>query len=524
MSILLTIIITALAAGLYELSKVGRRPKGYPPGPPTLPLIGNLHQMPKKRAHVQFSKWAEEYGPIYSLMLGTQCMIILSSDRVIKDLLDKRGNIYSSRPEMYLGQVVSNYQRLVLMEYGPTWRMIRTIIHAILNVKAAASYVPYQDLENKQMLSDLLKEPDKFIHHIRRYSNSFTTQMVFGFRVTSIDDPKLVQLYEGFEKFCEVSGTTIGALLDLFPVLRRLPDALLPIRKYAKRLHKEERELYVGHWMDVKRAIKGGSAKPCFCVDLARAQSKENISDDLAGYVSGTLLEAGSDTTAATLIGFVQAMILFPEVQENARKELDRVCGDRMPTMEDEPNLPYIRGCVKESLRWMPPVDVPHAAIKDDEYMGFKIPKGTMILSNVRGIHFSPTRYPNPHTFSPSRYLSDSRTAAESANLSDPSQRDHFAFGAGRRICQGMHIAERSLFLSISRMLWAFTFLPKKDKNGVEVLPDPEDLTEGILIQPRPFLADIRVRGKEYEKEIMEAWDGARRGLLDGKGQWKSVP
>jgi hypothetical protein len=45
------------------------------------------------------------------------------------------------------------------------------------------------------MLVGLLESPDLFIDHIRRYTNSLTTQMIFGFRTTSIDDPKLVQLF-----------------------------------------------------------------------------------------------------------------------------------------------------------------------------------------------------------------------------------------------------------------------------------------------------------------------------------------
>ena len=73
--------------------------------------------------------------------------------------------------------------------------MIRKIVHINLNVKAARTYVPYQELENKAMLVGFLDSPDLFIDHIRRYTNSLTTQMIFGFRTTSIDDPKLKQLY-----------------------------------------------------------------------------------------------------------------------------------------------------------------------------------------------------------------------------------------------------------------------------------------------------------------------------------------
>lgn len=54
-------------------------------------------------------------SPVYSLILGTKVMIVLSSDKAVKDLLDKKSAIYSSRPDMYLGQIVSGGLRTVLL-------------------------------------------------------------------------------------------------------------------------------------------------------------------------------------------------------------------------------------------------------------------------------------------------------------------------------------------------------------------------------------------------------------------------
>lgn len=74
--------------------------------------------------------------------------------------------------------------------------MIRKTVHTNLNIKVAKTYIPYQDLESKALLLGFLESPDLFIDHIRRYTSSLTTQMVFGFRTNNIDDPKLKQLFD----------------------------------------------------------------------------------------------------------------------------------------------------------------------------------------------------------------------------------------------------------------------------------------------------------------------------------------
>jgi hypothetical protein len=71
--------------------------------------------MPSKDAHLQFEKWAREYGPVYSLILGTKTMVVLSSDKAVKDLLDKKSSLYSHRPELYIGQNLCSGNLRVLM-------------------------------------------------------------------------------------------------------------------------------------------------------------------------------------------------------------------------------------------------------------------------------------------------------------------------------------------------------------------------------------------------------------------------
>jgi len=245
--------------------------------------------------------------------------------------------------------------------------------------------------------------------------------------------------------------------------------------------------------------------------------SQGNLSP-LTPLISRTLLEAGSDTTASTMVGFIQAMACFPEVQKKAQAEIDRVIGsDRLPTMADEPQLPYIRAMIKETLRWMPTTilgAVPHATSKEDEYNGYYIPQGASVMLNVWAIHMDEKRHPNPREFRPERYEGDDLNAADSAANPDASKRDHFTFGSGRRICQGMHVAERSLFLGMSRMLWGFNITPKI-RDGKPVPINPDKLTQGFVCMPETFECDIKPRDGKRARMIRESWQQAKKECVD---------
>ena len=216
--------------------------------------------------------------------------------------------------------------------------------------------------------------------------------------------------------------------------------------------------------------------------------------------------------------------MLFPEVQKKAQEHVDLVVGaERLPDIDDYPQLPYIRSCMKEATRWMSTaiLGFPHAAMEDDEYLGYHIPKGAGIMQNVFTIHMDPQRYPEPRKFDPDRYKDDVQNLVDAATNPDPARRGTFAFGAGRRICQGMHVAERSLFLAMARILWAFDIVPAKDEKGIDVLPDPSRLTQGFICMPEPFKATIKPRSPERAALIRQSWEEAQKELDPDTLQWK---
>lgn len=133
--------------------------------------------------------------------------------------------------------------------------------NSTLNISVAKAYVPYQDLENKHLLAGLLDQPSLFVDHIRRYSTSLTTQMIFGFRTIATDDPKLIRLYHVLDELTNIGGTLAGAVLEVYPALRKLPDFMWPVVQRARRSHREEKNLFMGHWLDVKKAASEGMAK-----------------------------------------------------------------------------------------------------------------------------------------------------------------------------------------------------------------------------------------------------------------------
>ncbi|KAK7681814.1 hypothetical protein QCA50_015161 [Cerrena zonata] len=126
--------IVVLVTILFYLLKIGSREVGLPPGPPTFPFVGNLHQLPKGGAWLrQFIEWSREYGGIISLKITSKPIVVLSSPRLVRDFLDRRSASTSDRPVMKLADMITGGMNLTLARNGPIWRSQRRALHSLLN-------------------------------------------------------------------------------------------------------------------------------------------------------------------------------------------------------------------------------------------------------------------------------------------------------------------------------------------------------------------------------------------------------
>lgn len=213
----------------------------------------------------------------------------------------------------------------------------------------------------------------------------------------------------------------------------------------------------------VRGQMASGSHRPSVVASLVHQNALNNSGeltpDDDADikWLAAMMYAGGVETTSSTLGFFVMVMAKFPEAQHKAQEEIDQVIGsDRLPGLADRKNLPHVDDVVKEAYRWFPPgpMGLPHVTVEGDVYNGYTIPKGSILLPAVWWFFNDPEVYKNPEAFDPERY---------SRNEPDPGT---VAFGYGRRVCPGWHLADATVFLSITQLLAVFNITKKVDEHG----------------------------------------------------------
>lgn len=287
-----------IAFVVYVTTRDPRR-KHLPPGPRGLPIIGNTLQLPTTDdVSGVIIDWAKKYGEIFRIQLGMTDYIYLNTPEAVKELMDKKSNIYSSRHAMPMAlDTVSDGNRMLFMPYTKQWRDLRKIMHSILTSTQAVNYQPIQMFETKQMCVDLLQSPEQAYHHTRRYTTSVVMQVAYGHRVPNWDDKDVKDIYLVLDNFTKVTAPGEW-IVDSFPTLAKIP--LWPLSNWkekGRQMFQHDSKIYIGFWDRLVKEIEEGKAQPCVGLDLyEKNKDYEIIPKNMVAYTVAGVLEAGSET------------------------------------------------------------------------------------------------------------------------------------------------------------------------------------------------------------------------------------
>ncbi|KAF1811944.1 putative cytochrome P450 oxidoreductase OrdA-like protein [Eremomyces bilateralis CBS 781.70] len=478
----------------------GRAP--LPPGPKGLPLLGNLNDLPQPgvlEAH-HWLKHKELYGPISSVTVMGQTIVIINDSRLAFEVMEKRSAIHSSRPkQLFAGEMVGWENSLGLSPYNNRFRAYRRNFARIIGSKPlAAEFNGLQQTEVGHFLLHVLDKPDDLVDHIRKEAGAIILKIAYGYTAESHKNDPLVDIVgDAMDKFAQAAVP--GAfLVDIMPFLRDLPDWVpgTGFKKTAREWKAALMDVADRPYAFVKHRMAQGNNEKSFLSQLLEKGDSDGEEKFINKWAAMSLYAAGADTTVSAMACFFLAMSIFPDVQKKAQAEIERVIGtNRLPTAEDRENLPYIASTVKEVLRWHPvaPMGLPHGTTEDDLCEGYRIPKGAMIFANVWHFTHDPNVYHDPMIFKPERFLPIDGHVPEP----DPAT---YVFGFGRRICPGRILADNTLYLSIAQSLAVFS-IGKPVENGKEVEPVAK-FDPGVVSHPAPYKCMIKPRSSHHEALI----------------------
>ncbi|KAE9589467.1 hypothetical protein Lal_00000358 [Lupinus albus] len=469
-----------------------RRSKTLPPGPPYLPVIGNINQL-KPPLHRTFYALSQKYGQIFSLVFGSRLVIVVSSLPIVQECFTKNDIILSNRPDLLIGKYIGyNYTTVGFSPYGDHWRNLRRIISLeVLSSHRLNSSLEIRRDEIMRLIQKLAQDSCKDFTKVELKSKllelTFNTMMrvlagkrYFGEDIDASELEEAKQFREIIKELVVFNEFIPKVGLGLFGFLSQKT-----IKRIASSL-----DVFMQGRIDEHR---NGKKNTNTMIDhlLAQQQSQPQYYTDqiIKGLISDLLI-GGTDTSSTLLEWAMSSLLNNPEIVKKARKEIDIQIGqDRLVDESDISNLPYLQNIVNETLRLHPslPLLVPRRFSEECTIGGYKIPKNTTLIVNAWAIHTDPNLWNDPLLFKPERF----DKGGEVNKL--------LAFGFGRRSCPGENMAQRTISLTLALLIQCFEW-----KRPNEELIDMAD-GNGMIVIPRkvPLEAMCRMRQLSAVKNIL---------------------
>ncbi|XP_016789938.2 cytochrome P450 2G1 [Pan troglodytes] len=450
-----------------RMNKAGK----LPPGPTPIPFLGNLLQVRTDATFQSFMKLREKYGTVFTVYMGPRPVVVLCGHEAVKEALVDQADEFSGRGE--LASIEQNFQgHGVALANGERWRILRRFSLTILRDFGMGKRSTEERIQEEA--SYLLEEfrktkgaPIDPIFLLSRTVSNVISSVVFGSRFDYEDKQFLNLLRLINESFIEMS-TPWAQLYDMYSgIMQHLPGRHNRIYYLV-----EELKDFIASRVKINEA----SFDPqnprdfidCFLIKMHQDKNKPYTEFNLKNLVLTTLnlFFAGTETVSSTLrYGFLLLM-KHPEVEAKIHEEINQVIGPhRLPRVDDRVKMPYTDAVIHEIQRLVDivPMGVPHNVIRDTQFRGYLLPKGTDVFPLLGSVLKDPKYFCYPDAFYPQHFLDEQGRFKKNEAF--------VPFSSGKRICLGEAMARMELFLYFTSTLQNFSLHSLVPPADIDITP-----------------------------------------------------
>ncbi|XP_070555720.1 steroid 17-alpha-hydroxylase/17,20 lyase-like [Ptychodera flava] len=324
-----------------------------PPGPPALPLIGNLPTLFESESIWKILKrLSESYGSVFTLYLGMKPAIVLSDHVAIKDAFVRQPDQFSGRPYVYSISLLSrNNCGITFGDYTPQWtrqrKYVSLALHSHTAFRNGATSAEEKILvEAGHLLKNLSEKqckPVDISQDIYLTVMNFICNITFNQRY-SVDDAEFKMIMRDNRQSIELLAP--GDPIDVLPILKVFPNRRLRlIEELVSRRDKLLQTKFQEHLAtfdpsnirDITDALLKAMKDSGNCKD---------VNEDLVVMTIWEIFTGGFQTISETMKWAIAYIVNYQEVQVKIRTDMANVIGSRLPKWSDKASLPYLYATV----------------------------------------------------------------------------------------------------------------------------------------------------------------------------------
>ncbi|KAJ9540816.1 hypothetical protein OSB04_027322 [Centaurea solstitialis] len=431
-----------------------------PPAPPTLPFIGNTHQLLTKNLNRTLWQLAQKYGPVMLIHMGSKPLLVISSSEMTREVLKTHQESLSTRHSNEgTKRLTYNLSDITFAPYGHHWTKMRKVfLSELLGPKRVGWFNQVLKMETESVINILSSNPVNAPVNLNDLFLKLMYGVVckFAFGKSYREEPfKGLTLKEMLD---ESTVVLVGSFTDMFPTYRWILDKLCGKNDKLDKCF-ANLDGYFEMIIDEHLQTVGETSEDEKDVVHALIELSQKDSEFTKDYMKALLLDVlvgAIESTFMTMVWAMSEIVRNPRVMQNLQSEIRRCVGSVGRKTEIDASyiskMTYLKMVIKESLRLHLPAPLlfPRDCSSHCQIGGYDVFPGTCVVINGWGIGRDPRHWKEcPNEFYPERF----------ENMEVDFLGNHFEmvpFGGGRRSCPGMKPAISTLELSLVKLFYWF--------------------------------------------------------------------